>query len=167
MSRLRSRLCVPVLESYKEETGPLGCLEDYWVRWKDWRSLDCAHEQCADEPKAGCRQLCPRRCQLSHGRFTVHPSLSKHWIWGCEDQEEDWTWSQGRAWGGGVVATVGSYLGIASKAAQISNSNCFTTVKNSRHMLRIHIGLYVAWRTVPQQGVSSEGWEQWWTMRDM
>ena len=68
---------------------------------------------------------------------------------------------------GGVVAIVGSYLGIASEAAQISNSNCFTTVKNSRHTLRIHTGLYVAWRTVPQQGVSSEGWEQWWTMRDM
>ena len=29
------------------------------------------------------------------------PRHRVHWIWGCEDQEEDWTWSQGRAWGRG------------------------------------------------------------------
>lgn len=181
VSRVRSRLCVPVLEPYKEEIRPLGCLEDYWVRRKDWRRLDCAHEQCADEPKAGCREVCPRRCQLSHDRFTAHPSLSKHsnpahstpqsaldlGLWGPGRRLNP----QGRAWGGGrawgVVAIVGSYLDIASEAAQISNSSCFTIVKNSRHTLRIHIGLYVAWRMVPQQGVSSEGWghELWETCK--
>ena len=56
--------------------------------------------------------------------------------------------------GGTTVAIVGSYLGIASEAAQISDSSCFTTIKNSRHTLRIHIGLYL-------KNGSTTGSKQW------
>ena len=60
---------IPVLGSYMEEMISLHAwLEEHWVRWKGWRSLDTAHVECA--------------CANSWGRVENLPE----WLPGCQWQ---------------------------------------------------------------------------------